>query len=254
MLPGELKPILTTLVLPPAGPLLLLMFGGLLAVLRWRTLACFTAIVATVSLWLLSCQGFAVLMAQALLPTLPPATVQQIKDSKAQAIVILGGGVVPSAPEYGAAQPGSPTLIRLRYGAHLARATGLPVAFAGGFGWGASSAQTVSEADVAQATLREWGVTTRWLDGSSRDTAENAQQMRALLQKDGVTRIVLVTQAWHMPRSLTHFERAGFTVVPAPTDYILGETGDLLSWLPGIGGLHDSRVVLREWLALQLMR
>ncbi|MGA0569568.1 YdcF family protein [Variovorax sp. VNK109] len=254
MLPGELKPILTTLVLPPAGPILLLAFGALMAMLRWRSLAWSAAIIATASLWLLSCQGFAALMARTLLPTVPPATVQQIQQSKAQAIVILGGGVEPRAPEYGTAQPSAPTLIRLRYGARLARATGLPVAFAGGFGWGASSAQTVSEAEVAQATLREWGVAARWLDGSSRDTAENAQQMRAHLQKEGVTRIVLVTQAWHMPRSLAHFEHAGFTVVPASTDYILAEKGDLLSWLPGIGGLHDSRTVLREWLAMQLMR
>ncbi|HEX5286295.1 MAG TPA: ElyC/SanA/YdcF family protein [Polaromonas sp.] len=71
-----------------------------------------------------------------------------------------------------------------------------------------------------------------------------------LLQRDGVQRIALVTDAWHMPHAVAAFERAGLTVTPAPTGFILPLERDLLEWLPFANGLLASREVLREWLAL----
>jgi uncharacterized SAM-binding protein YcdF (DUF218 family) len=65
-----------------------------------------------------------------------------------------------------------------------------------------------------------------------------------------VQRIALVTDAWHMPRAIAAFERAGLTVTPAPTGFILPVERDLLEWLPSANGLLASREVLREWLAL----
>ena len=88
------------------------------------------------------------------------------------------------------------------------------------------------------------------MDDQSRDTAENAANLHALLARDGVQRIALVTQAWHMPRALQAFERAGFTVTPAPTGFGLPQQRSLLEWLPTARGLQSSREVLREWLGL----
>jgi uncharacterized SAM-binding protein YcdF (DUF218 family) len=74
------------------------------------------------------------------------------------------------------------------------------------------------------------------------------------LQPAGVTRIALVTHAWHMERSVRLFERAGFTVLPAPMNAIAVESYAMLNWLPSADGLQDTRHVLREWLALQLLK
>ena len=60
----------------------------------------------------------------------PPVTLAQARS--AQAIVILGGGVRRNAPEYGGDTVGRLTLDRVRYGAFVARATGLPVLVTGG--------------------------------------------------------------------------------------------------------------------------
>jgi uncharacterized SAM-binding protein YcdF (DUF218 family) len=255
MILGDLKPILATLVLPPAGPLLLLLLGLLLATGRKKAGGLILSLAAAALLWLLSCHAVAVWLAHNLLPQHPPAQVASLKSSGVQAIVILGGGVQPMAPEYGEAQLSPPAAARLRYGLWLARQTGLPVAFAGGKGWGASDAQTQSEAEVTRRTaLQDHGVTLRWTDGQSRDTAENASLLRPILQKDSIQRIALVTHAWHIPRSVQAFERAGFTVSAAPMAYIQPSRHALLEWLPSADGLEGSRAVIKEWLALLVQR
>jgi uncharacterized SAM-binding protein YcdF (DUF218 family) len=259
---GELKPILTTLLLPPAGPVLALALGAALiwsagsSALRRRLGACL-AVVAALALWLLSCNAVAVWLARTALPQVPvlePAQASALRAQGVQAVVVLGGGVLPEAPEYGQAQPCASTAARLRYGLKLARQAGLPLGFSGGVGWAAAGqGPWPSEAQAALAMARETGQEIRWLDGQSRDTFENAQAMRALLQPAGVYKIALVTQAWHMPRSVANFERAGFEVRPAPMGLVLPRSRPVLEWLPSPHGLQASTWVLREWLALRLM-
>lgn len=251
---GELKPIFAALLLPPASLLLLAGFGLLLAA-RKKAGGLLLAFVAATLLWLLSCHAVAVWLSQNLLPQTTALSVAALKSSGAQAIVVLGGGVHPVAPEYGEAQASAAATMRLRYGAWLARQTGLPVAFAGGLGWGAAGEQVVSEGEVARrAAQQDYGLTLRWIDNQSRDTAENARMLRPLLLKDKIQRIALVTHAWHMPRSVQAFERAGFTVTPAPMGYILPSRNGLLEWLPSADGLSASKVVLKEWLGLLAQR
>jgi len=93
---------------------------------------------------------------------------------------------------------------------------------------------------------QDFGLEPRWIDAGSRDTHENALRTRDLLAAQGIRRIALVTHAWHMPRSVREFERAGFTVVPAPTGFAAPEARPLLEWLPSADGLALSRLVLRE--------
>jgi uncharacterized SAM-binding protein YcdF (DUF218 family) len=166
--------------------------------------------------------------------------------------VILGGGVLGSAPEYGAAQPGPHTLVRLRYGAHLARRTGKPLAFAGGVGWAAAGTDTEAEGTVARRVLQEEGLVARWVDDRSRDTKENALRMAELLGRDGIRSIALVTDATHMQRAAAAFRKAGLEVLPAPTNFPVSTERPLLEWLPSVHGLDVCRQLIREWLARRL--
>jgi uncharacterized SAM-binding protein YcdF (DUF218 family) len=251
---GALKPLLTTLVLPPLGPLLLAALGGLLAIRRKRGGLALAGL-ALALLWLLSCHGTAVWLARTALPQFAPLSVAQLKAGKVQAIVVLGGGLLPQAPEYDSAQPRAETAARLRYGLWLARQSGLPVAFTGGLGWAANKTQEISEAEVAkQVAQQDYGLTLRWLETQSRDTTGNARLLAPQLQHDGVQRIALVTHAWHMPRSVAAFERAGLSVTPAPMGFVLPLEHDVLEWLPTAHGLLASQQVLREWLALLVGR
>jgi uncharacterized SAM-binding protein YcdF (DUF218 family) len=249
-----LKPLLSALLLPPLAPLLLALIGWLLAVKRKRS-GFALVLFALGLLWLLSCHGAAVWLSRSVLPQFAPLAAGQLKTDQVQAIVVLGGGVLPLAPEYGQAQPRAETAARLRYGLWLARQSGLPVAFSGGLGWAAHASQTQSEAEVARrVALQDYGVTLRWLEADSRDTADNARLLAPLLQRDGVERIALVTHAWHMPRSVAAFEKSGLIVLPAPMGFVLPDENQLLEWVPSAQGLLASRQVLREWLGIGVAR
>jgi uncharacterized SAM-binding protein YcdF (DUF218 family) len=122
-------------------------------------------------------------------------------------------------------------------------------------GWAANDAQVESEAEVLTRVARQdYGITVHWIESESRDTAANARLLAPLLKRDGVQRIALVTDAWHMPRSVGAFERTGLTVVAAPMGYVLPEQPDLLEWMPSADGLMDSHKVLHEWLGLGVAR
>lgn len=251
MIPGELKPILTALVLPPAGPLLLLLLALLVATRR-KAFGLLLGFVALVLAWALSTTGVAFALARVLMPDIVAVQPQQLRP--VQAIVVLGGGVVPQAPEYGTAQPGPHTLHRLRYGAWLARQTGKPLAFAGGVGWAAAGVHDVTEGGVARRVLQEeYGVQPRWLDDRSRDTVENAARMAELMPKD-TRHIALVTDASHMERATAAFRAAGFQVLPAPTHFPVASEREVLQWLPSGAGVEWNRQLVREWLARQAMR
>jgi uncharacterized SAM-binding protein YcdF (DUF218 family) len=247
MLPGELRPVLSALVLPPAGPLLLLLLGLLLAT-RKRAAGLLLAFAGLLLAWALSTNVMALALAQRLLPEVQAVQPQQL--ASVQAIVVLGGGVLPSADEYGAAQPGPHTLARLRYGVWLARRTGKPLAFSGGVGWAAAGTDTAAEGTVARRVLQEdYGLVPRWVDDRSRDTAENAARMADLLRRDRIRQVALVTDATHMERAVAAFRAQGLEVLPAPTNFPVSSERPLLQWLPSVHGADVCRHLLREWLA-----
>jgi uncharacterized SAM-binding protein YcdF (DUF218 family) len=251
---GILKPLLSSLILPLAS-LVLLSLVGLLLAIRHKRRGLFLSAVASSALWLLSCQGVAVWLAATVLPQYQHVTAAQLKVRQVQAIVVLGGGIYPQAPEYGQAQPSPATAARLRYGIWLARQTGLPMSFTGGSGWAAAAEQGASEAEVAaRVAQQDYGVTLRWLESQSRDTFENASLLTPLLKRDGIRKIALVTDALHMPRSVMEFERQGLVVTPAPTGFVLLTRSAVLQWLPSIDGIAASTRVLHELLGLTVAK
>jgi uncharacterized SAM-binding protein YcdF (DUF218 family) len=250
---GALKPLLTSLVMPLAS-LVLLAAAGLLLAIRHKRAGLFVSATASSGLWMLSCQGTAVWLATAVLSQYPAITVAQLKAKQVQAIVVLGGGIYPQAPEYGQAQPAPATAARLRYGIWLARQTGLPIAFTGGSGWAAAD-RASSEAEVAgRVALQDYGVTLRWLEGKSRDTAENASLLTPMLRRDGILKIAVVTDALHMPRSVLEFERQGLSITPAPMGFVLPTRSAVLQWLPSADGISSSTRVLHELLGLTIAK
>jgi uncharacterized SAM-binding protein YcdF (DUF218 family) len=268
--PASIKPLLTALIMPPGGPLLMILLGWVL--LRraqpWlRTghsarpfrhrLGHFLVGLGALALWLLSCNAVAVWLAQTLVSQPPAITAAQLKASGAQTIVVLGGGIDAAPPEWANDKNKSQLTMqafeRLRYGAHLARETGLPLAYSGGIGWAAEGFYTEAEATVAaRQSQRELGVPVRYVEARSRDTRENARESWALLSKQNITQVAVVTNAWHMRRSARAYSEVGFRVTAAPMGYVQPIFGPALEWLPTAQGLGNSRVVLREWLGYQL--
>jgi uncharacterized SAM-binding protein YcdF (DUF218 family) len=237
-----LKKILAALILPPAGPILLALFGLWLMrskSRRWQGAGLWLATLSLLGLLLLSLSG----IGNALLASLeqsPPITQEQLQ--RAQAIVILGGGTYFGAPEYGRDTVDRATLERLRYGARLARASRLPLLVSGG----APSGGRPEAESMREALELDFGVKVRWVETASRDTAENAGLSAPLLKAAGVSRIALVSHGWHLPRAVALFQKQGFEVAPAPTAYSTGSPSLVEDLLPH--GMVRSRHALNEYL------
>ena len=89
------------------------------------------------------------------------------------------------------------------------------------------------------------------LEDRSRTTYENALYLRAVVDTGPGQRYVLVTSAFHMPRSVATFRQQGFDVVPWPVDYRTGGPEDALEWFSSIqGGLERVDFALKEWVGL----
>lgn len=228
------------LILPPASLFLVIAIGLAL----WRRRPRAGRIVAGTGLALLaflSTTGGARLLVAPLERMTAP--LQAPEHAGAQAIVVLAAGRVRHAPEYGNRDiPDYIALARIRYAAHLQRRTGLPILVSGGNGAGdAAGDRAYSEADSMAAALREdFGVPVRWLEGRSRDTAENAAFSAAILRAQGVQRILLVTDAMHMARARAVFARAGLDVISAPTMFFSGQPLSLHAWIPSAEGMRRS--------------
>lgn len=93
------------------------------------------------------------------------------------------------------------------------------------------------------------------LEDRSRNTDENARFTTALVQPAPNTRWLLVTSAFHMPRSVGLFRAAGFPVIPYPVDYRTTGTWDD-AWPPRnvTAGLSRFEVAAREWVGLVVYR
>jgi uncharacterized SAM-binding protein YcdF (DUF218 family) len=242
-----LKAIVKAVVLPPAGPLLIALLGIALARRRPRT-GRLLAAAGVLTLFVLAMPAVAVWLVEALdtTPPLDPAVART-----AEAIVIPGGGVRRSAAEYGGDTLSTLSLERVRYGARLARATGLPVLVSGGQMQGGEA-----EAVLMQRVLeQEFGVTARWAEPLARNTHENARFGGALLRSAGIKRVILVVHSFDIPRARAEFESAGLTVLPAPTGIPSARSPDApLDFWPSAAALQTSYFALYELLAIGVFR
>lgn len=203
-----LRALARALVLPPGGPLLLGLFG-LLLLRRLPRLARAALAVALLVLLALSLPLVSNSLERSAedYPLLDPARLPE-----APLIVVLGGGVDRDSAEPAGPVPTAATLERLAYGARLARLTGWPLLLSGG-----STAGEEPEAEAMQRALKaDFGLEARWLETRSRTTQENAEETARLLEPLGIRRMLLVTSASHMRRSVAEFRRVGLDPVPAP--------------------------------------
>lgn len=239
--------IVRMLILPPASLFFLLALGLLLA-RRYPKIGRALRGSAVALLFLLS-TGLGARMLVYPLEHMTHALASS-QQPGAQAIVVLAAGRYVNAPEYdGAEIPDYIALARLRYAAHLYRDTGLPLLVSGGNGTHDGSRRPKAWA-MATALERDFGIPVKWIEPASATTAENALFSAKLLKRDNVSRILLVTDAMHMPRSVMAFKESGLQVIPAPTIFF-STSG--LTWqdlFPDAEQLRRSYYALYEWIGL----
>lgn len=232
----RIKTVLRSMILPPAGPLLLAVLG--LFLMKRRPRLARVCLVAAVSLlWLLSTPVVSDAL-EALAESYPPVDLRSAAG--AQAIVILGGGGERAfAPEYAGMAAEPLMLERLSYGAYVARRTNLPILVTG------FSIETTA---MRATLLRNFEIEPRWVDDKAYDTFENARNSVRLLAAAGVKRIVLVTHATHMRRAVHEFTDAGVEVVPAPVGMHSVRNYGILRYMPEPEAMQRAYAAIYELL------
>jgi uncharacterized SAM-binding protein YcdF (DUF218 family) len=234
--------IIGSLILPPGIILLMLAVGVLL--LSKSTVLGKSVLWSGLIIFYLSSTPFISGHLIGLLETYPALDANEISDSGAGAIVILSGGRDRDANEYGGDTVGKNTLLRCRYGAFLQRKTGLPILVSGGW---VLDKEGKSLAQVMAEVLREdFQAEKVWLEDRSRTTGENALFSEKYLTQKNIDAVFLVTQAWHMPRSVVAFEKTGLRVIPAPTAFEGGNPYKFMDILPGASSLNKTYFALHE--------
>ena len=154
------KPFIGALLLPPVPFILMMLVGTRLTFVR-RGWGWLVVLLGATLLWLSSTAGFARLLSDQVLR--PPGALSAdriaewksaVKAREPVAIVVLGGGSRPLAPEYGMSNLEDRSVERLRYGLWLGRETGAPVAFSGGIGWAFGDAAVTPEPRSQRASRR----------------------------------------------------------------------------------------------------
>ena len=253
---------LIPLFLYPLGLACLLSIAALILMLLKRYFVVQQILVATsVLVLLLASNGW---VSKFLALSLEWQNIPQKEIPNAEAIVLLGGATKSASfprPMVDISEEGD----RIIYAAKLYQDGKAPLIIAAGgrIAW-RGSGQPESK-DMEQLLelmgVPPWAISQ---DSKSLNTYQNAVNVRKILEEKKIEKVLLVTSAMHMPRSLMIFKKQGIEAIPAPTDFLVSE-GDLeeltvsteaiiLNLLPDVRNLEVSTKAIKEYIGIVVYR
>ena len=183
---------------------------------------------------------------------------------KAEAIVVLGGATKNNEP---------PRIIadlsdrgdRLLYAVKLYKDGAAPyIILSGGrIEWYGTNS---SEAENMAVLMEIMGVPRNalLLEPRSINTYENAVYTKEILDRRSIDQIILVTSAFHMPRSLAIFKKQGIDAIPAPTDFMISDRNlreneistesRIIGFFPNPECLENTTIILKEYIGTFIYR
>lgn len=172
-------------------------------------------------------------------------------DVDGDVIILLGGGSRTGVPDFdGSGQVGSAAANRFLMALRLQKAKDLPILLSGG----TILKGDANESEIEKRMLLSLGVPENkiFMDDKSRNTAENAAFSRQICEHQGWKKPILVTSAFHMPRSVRFFTRQGMDVTPYPCDY---HTSAATNWsgysiVPQSFYLFNSCLAIKEYVGI----
>ena len=242
-----LKKILVAFLLPPGTMVVAFLLLAFYLRRKERLAALFCLVMAAFT-WIGTTHAFADLSLRPL-----ESAYDRPEKPQGDVIVMLCAGSRDWTNVLSAAENLYPhTLERAAAAALLHKKTGLPIIITGG-----SPFTAYPEADAVARWLEEAGVPRKALltEPAARDTIESAANVKKLCDEKGYKKILLLTFAYHMPRSVFLFKKAGFTdLVPFPVARraMPGAKRDLTDYLPGSS--LEARAALNERLGLLVYR
>lgn len=171
----------------------------------------------------------------------------------ADAIVLLGGGMSVSDDESLAYPDINLAADRVWHAARLYKAGKAPLIITSGVGDEKTTVSFLLDLGVPREAIL--------CEDESRNTAENIKYVKELLlkrQSDSSAaqpKVLLVTSAWHMKRSLLNAKIGGLEVIPAPCDYVASMHNKQFSfldnwYLPDAERIFNTHFFLKEWVGI----
>jgi uncharacterized SAM-binding protein YcdF (DUF218 family) len=173
------------------------------------------------------------------------------KAASYDAIVVLTGGITPASGLIPFSTIDQAMFRRLDEAWRLYRLQPKPIIISGGHVNPFTPDQ--NENKIARDFLIKWGVPAKDVigEGNSRDTFESAVEVQKLLAQKGYKRYLLVTSAFHMPRSMLVFARLAPEPIPAPGDFALGKFElTPFSFFPSESAAGNLFYTLHEYLGI----
>ena len=182
----------------------------------------------------------------------------------AEAIVVLGGAT-KSAYEPRKTADLSEAGDRILYAAQLYRQEKAPLIIASGgrIDWAGGG---IPESEDIAKLLTFMGVDPKDIiqDPDSLNTYQNTVNVKKILLERNIDRVLLVTSAMHMPRSLAIFKQQGIQAIAAPTDFLvtkgeldaIGKTpkSAILHLLPDSKNLENFTIAMKEYIGMIVYR
>jgi uncharacterized SAM-binding protein YcdF (DUF218 family) len=99
-------------------------------------------------------------------------------------------------------------------------------------------------------------------DPTSLNTRENAVNVKKIMASRGIRKVLLVTSAMHMPRSLLIFKKLGIDAIATPTDFLSSQQDDselgnssesfILNILPDADRLMRMTRAIKEYVGITI--
>jgi uncharacterized SAM-binding protein YcdF (DUF218 family) len=238
------------LVAQPLSLAFLLIAAGLLAgLLRWNRIRTLASAAAALVLFVTLFTTTGAVLLQTLEDRIPRAA---LPAGGPTCIITLGGGfeseVVTTRGGFEMAPAGDRFVETLRLAQQFPNTR---ILISGGDG--SLSGAYEGDAVIGARFFEAFGVPAARLirEEDSRDTFENAGNTQALLKENGLSDCLLITSAFHMPRSVGLFRKLGLDVLPWPTDYrTTGRASLGLDFTQPSTNSQLMTTALREWTGL----
>jgi uncharacterized SAM-binding protein YcdF (DUF218 family) len=244
-----LSKILGFFTVPSNAIAAICLLGTGLAVTRWPRTGRRTLAVGIMLLLLFGYSPASNVLLLALSERFPP---WQFDGREPDGIIVLGGAIdseVAAARHSLQADQAAERIIAML---ELARRfPSARIVFSGGSG--NLIENSVPEAPIAGRLLERFGIARERvvLESASRTTDENAAMVRQLVSPKPGERWLLLTSAFHMPRSVGAFRRAGFAVEAYPVDWrTRGWVDAVMPFDKLSAGLARADVAVHEWIGL----
>lgn len=232
----------------PVGTVIMLTVLGMILVFRRRRLAVALVSLAALWLWVASMPVFADWAIGTLERQYPAQPIHETQRS--DVAIVLGGAVSqPAPPRVDLDLNKSSDRILQAVRLHKAGRVDRVLVTGGNVPW---RPDFQPEAELIRSLLVEWGVPpdSVAIAGESRNTYENALEIKEMWYKEPFESALLITSAYHMPRAMAVFEKMGVPVTASATDIeaLKGVPASPLRWLPDVSALSMTTMAVKEWL------